>query len=319
MLIDKKVHKSLMEKIVIIGTGPAGLTAAIYAARAGLDPLIIEGYVPGGQLTVSHAVENYPGFPDAVSGAELMMRFRKQAERFAIRFRKGAVTGIEGAHGYFKLQVRNSAIDTRTVIIATGAQARRLTVPGEEKYYGRGVSGCVTCDGPFFAGKTVAVVGGGNSAMHDALYLTNIAARIIIIHRRKAFRADLYEIEKLRGNPKVEWMVPWVVDKVIGDTTVTGIMVKNSEDGTEQMIHCDGVFVAIGHDPMADIFKNVVAVDTYGYISVSRNSMRTSAPGIFACGDVCDPVYRQAAVAVGQGCMAAMDAQQYLEKEEWHA
>lgn len=305
-----------IETVVIAGSGPAGLTAAIYAARAGLKPLVLEGLAPGGQLTVSEAVENYPGFPESLSGSELMSRFRKQAQRFDVRFHKGSVGEISRIDSKYDLRVRNETIRTKSVIIATGAQARRLDVPGEKEFYGRGISGCVTCDGAFFTDKKVVVVGGGNTAMQGALYLTRFATKITILHRRTRFRADAYEVNKATRNSRIEWMVPWVITGIIGDEVLTGITARNNETGEVCALECDGVFVAIGHHPKTEAFSSIVKTDEDGYIVVAPNSTITTAPGIFACGDVCDPVYRQAAVAVGHGCMAAMDAQKYLTKEE---
>ena len=308
-----------LETMVIAGSGPAGLTAAVYAARAGIDPLVLEGDVPGGQLTVSEAVENYPGCAEALPGTELMTRFRKQARRFGVRFRPGLIRSVAKAGGHYDLQAGDEVVGARTLIIATGAQARRLGVPGEAEYYGRGVSGCAVCDGSFFEGGTVVVVGGGNTAMHDARYLARVAKRVIVVHRREHFRADACEVESARGNCRIEWLVPYVVEQVLGEGAVSGVMVRDLDTGVARRLGCDGVFVAIGHDPRTEAFRSLVETHSGGYIRVAANSTCTSAPGVFACGDVCDAVYRQAAVAAGQGCMAAMDALHYLQKGGWDA
>jgi len=302
-----------MENVVIVGTGPAGLSAAIYAARAELKPLVIEGTTPGGQLVVSPEVENYPGFPVAMSGMELMELFKKQAERFGAGFLTGDITAVKATNGGYVLDRGAEAIETRTVIIATGALARRLTIPSEARFYGRGVSGCATCDGAFFRNRDVIVVGGGNTAMEDAVFLTRFAKSVTIVHRRDYLRAAPVEIKKAKSNPKIKWMIPWVVEEITGDTVVTGARLQNTETGEMRDVACDGIFVAIGHDPKTELFRHLVDCDDHGFVKVQPGSARTTAPGVFACGDVCDPVYKQAVVAAGTGCMAALDAQKYLE------
>lgn len=303
-----------MENVVIAGSGPAGLTAAIYAARAELKPLLLEGLTPGGQLVVSHEVENYPGFPEEVSGFDLMDSFRKQAERFGTRFKTEIVEAVTRLDAGLELRTTSGTIATKALIIATGAQARRLGIPSEEKFYGRGVSGCATCDGAFFRNQEVLVVGGGNTAMEDALFLTRFADKITIVHRRDYFRAAPIEVERAKANEKIEWLIPWVVEEILGDDTgVTGALLRNHETAETREVPCSGIFVAIGHDPQTAIFKDVAETDDHGFIKVETGSSRTSTPGVFACGDVCDPVYKQAVVAAGQGCMAALDAQKYLE------
>lgn len=305
-----------MEKVVIAGSGPAGLTAAIYTARAQLNPLVLEGPVPGGQLIVSHEVENYPGFPDAVSGMELMDLFRKQAERFGSRFRTEPVQEVRESDGILEISAGSERIETRALIIATGAEARRLPIPTEPKFYGKGVSGCATCDGAFFRGKDALVVGGGNTAMEDAVFLTRFANKVTIVHRREYLRAAPIEVDKAKKNPKIKWMIPRVVEEILGDNTVTGAVLKNPETGEKHEVRCDGIFVAIGHDPQTAVLKEMVETDENGFIRVEPGSTKTSMPGVFACGDVRDPVYKQAVVAAGHGCMAAMDAQRYLESKE---
>ena len=302
-----------MEKVVIAGSGPAGLTAAIYAARAQLKPLVIEGSIPGGQLIVSHEVENYPGFPESVSGMELMDLFRKQAERFGARFISGDITTVEPRGKGYVLTASTGIFETRTIIIATGAQARRLPIPSEPRFYGKGVSGCATCDGEFFRDSDILVVGGGNTAMEDAFFLTRFAKTVTIVHRREYLRAAPIEAEKARSNPKIKWMIPWVIEEITGDDIVTGVVLKNPETGETRNAKCDGIFVAIGHDPKTQAFSKLVECDDNGFIKVEPGSAQTSSPGIFACGDVRDPVYKQAVVAAGYGCMAALDAQRFLE------
>jgi len=305
-----------MEDVVIAGSGPAGLTAAIYAARADLGPLLFEGPTPGGQLIVSNEVENYPGFAEPLSGMELMDRFRKQAERFGTRFRSSIIDHVARGDQCLKVQADDVTVETRTLIIATGAEARRLPVPSEEKYYGKGISGCATCDGFFYRDKRVIVVGGGNTAMEDAVFLTKFASKVTIVHRREYLRADPIEVDKARKSPKIEWMIPWVVDEILGNDFVTGARLKNTESGEKREIECDGIFVAIGHDPKTEAFQDVVEIDEEGFIIVQPGSAKTSTPGVFACGDVCDRKYKQAVVAAGQGCMAAMEAQRYLGVRE---
>ncbi len=305
--------KNQMENVVIIGTGPAGLSAAIYAARANLTPLIVEGSTPGGQLTLSHGIANYPGFPEVLSGTELMERFKKQAEQFGGRFLTGDVVNIKAIHNGYAVTQNEKIIKTRTVIIATGARARRLAIPSETTFYGKGVSGCATCDGAFFRDNDLLVVGGGNTAMEDALFLTRFAKSVTIVHRRDYLRAAPIEIEKARNHPKIKWMIPWVIDEITGEKFVMGAILRNSKTGDTQCVACQGIFVAIGHTPKTDVFKNLVECNEQGFIHVMQGSTCTSAPGIFACGDVSDPVYKQAVVASGTGCMAALDAQKYLE------
>ena len=302
-----------MENVVIAGTGPAGLTAAIYAARADLKPLVVEGNAPGGQLVVSPEVENYPGFPEGLSGMELMELFKKQAERFGAGFLTGQVTAVKAVDGGYALERDAETIETRTVIIATGAEARRLPIESEPKFYGKGVSGCATCDGAFFRDSDVLVVGGGNTAMEDAVFLTRFAKTVTIVHRREYLRAAPVEVEKAKNNPKIKWLIPWVIEEILGDQLVTGAILRNKETDEIRKIECEGIFVAIGHDPQTELFRGLVDCDDHGFVKVEPWSSRTSAPGIFACGDVCDPVYKQAVVAAGTGCMAALDAQKYLE------
>lgn len=307
-----------MENIIIAGTGPAGLTAAIYAARANLNPLVLEGPAPGGQLVVSYEVENYPGFVEPMNGAELMDRFHKQAERFGSRFRQESVTGVQRAGDAFEVMTDSGPVMTRTLVIATGAVARRLPIESEPRFYGRGVSGCATCDGAFFRNQDVLVVGGGNTAMEDAMFLTKFARSVTIVHRRDYFRAAAIEIEKCKRHEKIKWLIPWTVEVIRGDDkgTVSGALLRNCESGETRELDCQGIFVAIGHDPMTEAFKAVVETDAEGFIKVDEASTRTSTPGVFACGDVRDKVYKQAVIAAGHGCKAAMDVEKYLGQRE---
>ena len=306
-----------MNNLVIAGSGPAGLTAAVYAARADLKPLVVEGAAPGGQLTVSHEVENFPGFPQPLSGAELIQRFKQQAEGFGAEFISGDIALIDHVDSGYSLTVNEYTIETKTLIIATGAQAKRLPIASEAKYYGKGVSGCATCDGSFFRDRDVLVIGGGNTAMEDARFLTRFAKTVTIVHRREYFRATAIEVEKTRQYPKIKWMIPWTVEEITGDALVTGAILKNTETDEVKHVACEGIFAAIGHNPKTDMVKHLVTCDEHGFIRLQPGSTCTSAPGIFACGDVCDPVYKQAIVAAGTGCMAALDAQHYLE--EYHS
>ncbi len=305
-----------MEKVVIAGSGPAGLSAAIYSARAGLSPLVLEGPVPGGQLTVSSEVENYPGVPGPVSGIELIDRCKQQAKQFGARFQKNSVETTALTNTIATIQTSKGSIETESLIIATGAQARRLPIPSESKFYGRGVSGCAVCDGPFFKNKNVLVIGGGNTAMEDAFFLAKFAQKVSIVHRREYLRAEAIQIERVKKNKSIEWLIPWVVLDIKGSGMVSGAVLKNTRTGEHREIQCDGIFVAIGHDPETAVFKNIVQVDGQGFIEVHNGSTQTMTPGVFACGDVRDPVYKQAIVAAAYGCMAALDVIKYLERRK---
>lgn len=306
-----------MEKVVIAGSGPAGLTAAIYTARANLNPLVLQGPAPGGQLVVSYEVENYPGFVEPISGAELMDRFLKQAERFGTRVSNAGIQRAVREGDHLRLETDDGVIETETLVIATGAEARRLPIPSEPAFYGRGVSGCATCDGAFFRNQDVLVVGGGNTAMEDAMFLTRFARRVTIVHRRDYFRAAPIEVEKCRRNPKIEWLIPWSIEEITGDAGgVHGAVLKNAKTGEIKPVACQGIFVAIGHDPKTAPFVSLVDVDAEGFIVAAEGSTLTSAPGVFACGDVRDRRYKQAVLAAGHGCMAALDVEQYLGQRE---
>jgi thioredoxin reductase (NADPH) len=304
----------IMENVVIAGSGPAGLTAAIYTARARLAPLVIEGHAPGGQLIVSQEVENFPGFPEPISGMDLMDRLKKQAENFGTRFKMETIKNVRKTGDAFEVNINSEMIETKTLIIATGAEARRLLIPTEAKFYGKGISGCATCDGSFFSDKEVLVVGGGNTAMEYALFLTRFASKITIVHRREYLRASPIEVERVKKNIKIKWAIPYVLEDITGDKLVTGAILKNCQTGKKHEIKCHGIFVAIGHEPQTQVFKDLVNIDENGFIKIETGSTRTSTPGVFACGDVCDPVYKQAVVAAGHGCMAAMDVEQYIER-----
>jgi len=304
-------------KLVIVGSGPAGYTAAIYAARADLEPILVSGPQPGGQLTITAEVENYPGFPDGVLGPEMMELFRRQAERFGTEFREGLVTSIDTSRRPFLVEIDEGreCIQAQAVIIATGASARWLGVPGEKEHWGKGVSACATCDGFFYRDQEVVVVGGGDTAMEEALFLTKFASRVTVIHRRDTLRASKIMQDKAKSNPKISFLWNSVVTEILGDESgVTGVRVKNLHSGDEAVLNCTGFFVAIGHEPNTKIFKGQLDMDENGYIRVEPGSTKTSVPGIFACGDVMDPVYRQAITAAGTGCMAALDAERYLER-----
>jgi len=305
-----------MENIVIAGSGPAGLTAALYAARADMNPLVLEGPIPGGQLIVSNEVENYPGFTEPIPGIELVDRFRKQAKRFGARFIPESIEEVKKQDDIFEVSTGDQTIVTKSLIIATGAQARRLPIPTESKFYGKGVSGCATCDGAFFRDKEVLVIGGGNTAMQDAVFLTRFARKVTIVHRRDYLRAAAIEVERAKKEPKIEWMIPWIVEEILGNESVTGAVLKNPQTNEERHIQCDGIFVAIGHDPQTKVFKELVKTDENGFIQVEAGSTRTSMPGVFACGDVRDVFYKQAVVAASHGCMAAMDVKHYLERKK---
>jgi thioredoxin reductase (NADPH) len=303
-----------LRNVVIIGSGPAGLTAALYSARANLRPLIIEGLEAGGQLMLTTLVENWPGHRDGIMGPDLMTEIRAQAERFGAEVIRGHVTSVDLMSMPFIVTTSDAEYRTRTLIIATGASARLLGVPSERTLMGHGVSTCATCDGYFFRGKPIAVVGGGDSAMEEAIFLTRFASHVTVIHRRGTLRASKIMQDKAFANPKIsfEWHaeVEEIKDASAGE--VTAVVIRNSDNGERKQIPVEGVFVAIGHTPNTSLFKDQIDTDANGYI-VTTDGSRTSVPGVFACGDVQDHVYRQAITAAGSGCMAAIDAEKYLE------
>ena len=305
-----------IENIIIIGSGPAGDTAALYSARADLNPLVIEGMPPGGQLTITTDVENYPGFPNGVQGPELTELFRKQAERFGARFLTGSVTNVDLGSSPFKLTIEDEKnIFSKAIIIATGATAKLLGLKSESRLMGRGVSACATCDGFFFKDKELIVVGGGDTAMEEATFLTKFASKIYIVHRRNEFRASKIMQQRVLNNEKID--VIWnsnVVD-ILGENDVTGVKLENTISKEISDMPIDGVFLAIGHKPNTDLFKNIIDLNESGYI-ITKNGTNTNIPGIFACGDVQDWIYRQAVTAAGMGCQAAIDAEKWLEEQD---
>lgn len=304
-----------MHRTVIVGTGPAGLTAAIYLARANMNPLVIEGPEPGGQLTLTTEVENFPGFPEGIMGPELMENMRKQAERFGAEFKRGWVTKADLSKRPFQLTVDSlGEIEADAVVLSTGASAKLLEIPGEKENIGRGVSTCATCDGFFFRGKKVIIVGGGDSAMEEANFLTKFASEVRVVHRRNELRASKIMQDRARGNEKITWSLNHTPLEVVADIKgVTGLKVKNNETGKEEIIATDGIFVAIGHRPNTAFLKGQITTDETGYVVVKPGTTLTNIEGVFACGDVQDHKYRQAITAAGTGCMAALDCEKYLE------
>lgn len=299
--------------VVIIGTGPAGLTAALYAARANLAPVVYQGIQPGGQLTTTTDVENFPGFPDGIMGPDLMQRFEAQAARFGADLRYGMVTHVDLSARPFKLVVDEATpLLAETVIISTGASAKYLGLPNEQRLLGRGVSACATCDGAFFRNQEVAIVGGGDTAMEEALFLTRFASTVHLIHRRDSFRASKIMQERVLAHPKVKIHWNTVIDDVVGDTAVQALALRDTVTGATRTLDVTGFFVAIGHQPNTGIFTGWLDMDAAGYIQTRPHSTYTNIPGVFACGDVQDSVYRQAISAAGTGCMAAIDAERYL-------
>src|SRR5262245_8028591 len=305
---------SSMQNVVIIGSGCAGLTAAIYAGRANLKPLVLEGHEPGGQLSLTTHVENFPGFPEGIMGPELIENMKRQAARFGAEFRSGAVTEVDVSQRPFTVTVNGEAILTKTLIVAAGASARLLGLKGEKELIGRGVSTCATCDGYFFRGKPIAVVGGGDSAMEEANFLSRYASKVYLIHRRSEFRASKIMIDRAKSNAKVEFITPAVVEEIRApEGLVTGAKLRNPETQTTMEIKLDGIFVAIGHDPNTTVFKGKLKTDENGYL-ISTHGSLTEIPGVFIAGDVQDHRYRQAVTAAGSGCMAALDAEKFLEE-----
>ncbi len=303
-----------MRDVMIIGSGPAGLTAALYAARASLKPLLIEGLETGGQLMLTTAVENYPGFKDGIMGPELMQAMRGQAERFGTEFVSGDVTDVDLSGPPFTGKTSDASYQARALIIATGASARLIGLPSERQLMGHGVSTCATCDGYFFREKPIVVVGGGDTAMEEAVFLTKFASHVTVVHRRGQLRASQIMQEKALSNPKISFEWNSVLDEVT-DTAkgvVTGVTLRDVETGQTKSLRVDGVFIAIGHDPNTKLFTEQIELDANGYI-VPKGGARTSVPGVFAAGDVQDHTYRQAITAAGSGCMAAIDAERYLE------
>jgi thioredoxin reductase (NADPH) len=303
-------------KVVVIGSGPAGLTAALYAARANLEPLVIRGLQPGGLIATTNEVENYPGFPDVVGGFDLAQKMEDQAARFGAEYMDAMVEQVDFSQRPFKLTTdRGEIVTADTVIISTGASPRHLGVPGEEQLANRGVSYCATCDGFFFRGKKVVVVGGGNSALDEGLFLTRYVTELVIVHRRDALRADPVLQERAFSNPKVRFIWDSTVSEILGKENVTGVRIKNLKTGAETSLEVDGVFPYIGHIPNTALFKGQIDLDEAGYI-LADDRTRTNVPGVFAAGDVVDHVYRQAVTAAGDGCKAAMEATWFLAEQE---
>ena len=304
-----------MHKAIILGTGPAGLTAAIYLARANLNPLVIEGPEPGGQLTLTTEVENFPGFPEGIMGPELMDSMRKQAQRFGAEFKRGWVTGVDLSARPFRLQVDGlGEVMTESLILSTGASAKFMGIPGEREDVGRGVSTCATCDGFFFRGKKIIVIGGGDSAMEEANFLTKFASEVRVVHRRNELRASKIMQDRARNNPKITWSLNVTPLEVkAGEQGVTALMVRNNETGAIEELATDGIFVAIGHQPNTGFLNGQLATDETGYLLVKPGTSETEVAGVFACGDVQDKRYRQAITAAGSGCMAALDCERFLE------
>jgi thioredoxin reductase (NADPH) len=304
----------MTEKVLIIGSGPAGLTAAIYAARADLEPFMIEGMERGGQLMITTDVENYPGFPDGVMGPDLMEQMRKQAERFGTRIISSDVTDVDFSQRPFTVSVGQDTYSAESVIISTGASARWLGVEGEERLRGFGVSACATCDGFFFRDKELLIVGGGDTAMEEALFLTKFASKVTVVHRRDEFRASPIMVDRVLNHPKIDVLWDSVVVEVVGDSLVTGARIRNIKTDEVTDFAADGVFVAIGHDPNTKVFDGDLDLDEDGYVVTEPGTTLTSVEGVFAAGDVADKIYRQAVTAAGMGCQAALDAQRWLHE-----
>lgn len=305
-----------VENLIIIGSGPAGLTAAVYSARANLKPLMIEGEEAGGQLMITTEVENFPGFEHGITGPELIAVMRKQAERFGTRFITRNVTKVDFSSKPFKVFIGDKLHLAKSVIISTGASAKLLGLASEKKYMSRGVSACATCDGAFFRNVEVGVVGGGDTAMEEANFLTRFASKVYIIHRSESFKASKIMLERAQKNPKIEFIMDTTIEEVIGDEkSMTGIKMKNSKTGAVTEKALQGLFIAIGHQPNTKLFKDILTMNDVGYLTTKPGTTYTNIPGVFAAGDVQDAIYRQAITAAGSGCMASLDAERWMEAE----
>jgi thioredoxin reductase (NADPH) len=307
-----------VRELIIIGGGPAGYTAALYAARADLEPLVIEGFQWGGQLMITSDVENYPGYADGIMGPEMMSDFRRQAEKFGAEYVTDDVTKVDFSEQPFRVWIGDDEYQARAVIVATGATARFLGLPSEEKHKGRGVSACATCDAAFFRDKEVYVVGGGDSAFEEALFLTKFASRVHLVHRRDEFRASRIMVDRAEANDKLDFVLNAVVDEIIGDLKVDALRLRSTVTDETWEVAADGLFVAIGHDPNTALFRDQLDHDEQGYLVTKPGTTETNIPGVFAAGDVQDHIYRQAVTAAGSGCMAALDAERYLASLEGH-
>jgi thioredoxin reductase (NADPH) len=314
------VNDNEVREVIVIGGGPAGYTAALYAARADLEPLVIEGFQWGGQLMITSDVENYPGYPDGILGPEMMQGFRQQAERFGAEFLTDDVTRVDFSARPFRVWVGDDVHRAETVIVATGASARQLGVPSEQALQGRGVTYCAVCDAAFYRDREVVVVGGGDSAMEEAIFTTKFASKVTIVHRRNEFRASQIMEKRARDNEKIELLTPYVVEDVLGveEGKMTGVRLRSVETGEPREIRADGLFVAIGHDPNTSLFLDQLDHDAAGYLVTEPGSTATNVPGVFAVGDVVDHTYRQAVTAAGSGCMGALDAERWLAQQHGH-
>jgi thioredoxin reductase (NADPH) len=307
-----------IRELIIIGGGPAGYTAALYAARADLEPLVIEGFAWGGQLMITSDVENYPGYADGVMGPEMMSDFRRQAERFGAEFVTDDVTRVDFSAQPHRVWVGDEEYAARAIVVATGASARWLGIESEEQHKGRGVSACATCDASFFRDRDVYVVGGGDSAFEEALFLTKFASRVHLVHRRDEFRASKIMVDRAEANEKLDFVLSAVVEEILGDARVEGLRLRSTRSGESWEVPADGLFVAIGHDPNTALFRDQLDHDEAGYLITRAGTTETNVPGVFAAGDVQDHTYRQAVTAAGSGCMAALDAERFLASLEGH-